>query len=625
MVVIMIRKLTLFFIGSILFCLTVFSGLVTIYNESTNTSGVSTNEFIESGRGLQYLSDQTYRLLNDLNFYQYDDQGHLIENELDQISGREVYSDLSYALKTKDTNEIVLTNDRENIQNEDHFLKYSTIDLEEGTVSGDRFIDDKTIGLDNHQLILGLTHDQPNFVRLNQEHQEIMSLSDLRWGLTLSVPAILLGIIFLVDYMKTSQMNVLNRIPLEIFSIGYGLVFVLLTSFSSTPQLFFDYHSYGVSILHLIFLTGLAFLLMLWVLLGILYLISNIKHGTFFKNSLIYRLGNTLFHSTKQFKNRSKLLWLLLGLFLLHFFVVIGLRSVTGILLLFIFDLYLFYQFIKLINQQDRIDDHLHALRQGNIDLQLDPTEFNVHYGEVVDDINNLSQGFLTAVEKSLQDERMSLELITNVSHDLKTPLTSILNYVQLIIDNENPQKHQEYLQIIKEKALRLSALSDDVIEASKASSGKMDIHLSQLNTLEMLNQVMVEYQSEFEEKGLMLLIDEPSVDYVVLADSQKLYRVYQNLFENMSKYALENTRIYIEGHTVENRLTISFKNISKNQLGSADLTARFVQGDQARSEQGNGLGLAIAKDLLRLQNGHLSVEVDGDLFKVTIQLMKEA
>lgn len=625
MVVIMIRKLTLFFIGSILFCLTVFSGLVTIYNESTNTSGVSTNEFIESGRGLQYLSDQTYRLLNDLNFYQYDDQGHLIENELDQISGREVYSDLSYALKTKDTNEIVLTNDRENIQNEDHFLKYSTIDLEEGTVSGDRFIDDKTIGLDNHQLILGLTHDQPNFVRLNQEHQEIMSLSDLRWGLTLSVPAILLGIIFLVDYMKTSQMNVLNRIPLEIFSIGYGFVFVLLTSFSSTPQLFFDYHSYGVSILHLIFLTGLAFLLMLWVLLGILYLISNIKHGTFFKNSLIYRLGNTLFHSTKQFKNRSKLLWLLLGLFLLHFFVVIGLRSVTGILLLFIFDLYLFYQFIKLINQQDRIDDHLHALRQGNIDLQLDPSEFNVHYGEVVDDINNLSQGFLTAVEKSLQDERMSLELITNVSHDLKTPLTSILNYVQLIIDNENPQKHQEYLQIIKEKALRLSALSDDVIEASKASSGKMDIHLSQLNTLEMLNQVMVEYQSEFEEKGLMLLIDEPSVDYVVLADSQKLYRVYQNLFENMSKYALENTRIYIEGHTVENRLTISFKNISKNQLGSADLTARFVQGDQARSEQGNGLGLAIAKDLLRLQNGHLSVEVDGDLFKVTIQLMKEA
>ncbi len=625
MVVIMIRKLTLFFIGSILFCLTVFSGLVTIYNESTNTSGVSTNEFIESGRGLQYLSDQTYRLLNDLNFYQYDDQGHLIENELDQIRGREVYSDLSYALKTKDTNEIVLTNDRENIQNEDHFLKYSTIDLEEGTVSGDRFIDDKTIGLDNHQLILGLTHDQPNFVRLNQEHQEIMSLSDLRWGLTLSVPAILLGIIFLVDYMKTSQMNVLNRIPLEIFSIGYGLVFVLLTSFSSPPQLFFDYYSYGVSILHLIFLTGLAFLLMLWVLLGILYLISNIKHGTFFKNSLIYRLGNTLFHSTKQFKNRSKLLWLLLGLFLLHFFVVIGLRSVTGILLLFIFDLYLFYQFIKLINQQDRIDDHLHALRQGNIDLKLDPTEFNVHYGEVVDDINNLSQGFLTAVEKSLQDERMSLELITNVSHDLKTPLTSILNYVQLIIDNENPQKHQEYLQIIKEKALRLSALSDDVIEASKASSGKMDIHLSQLNTLEMLNQVMVEYQSEFEEKGLMLLIDEPSVDYVVLADSQKLYRVYQNLFENMSKYALENTRIYIEGHTVENRLTISFKNISKNQLGSADLTARFVQGDQARSEQGNGLGLAIAKDLLRLQNGQLSVQVDGDLFKATIQLTKEA
>ncbi len=622
MVVAMIRKLTLFFLGSLLFCVTVFSGLVTIYN--VNTNYLSSTEFYESNRGENYLRDETNNLINYLDFYYYN-QGQLVKNEIEQLRENEVYSDLSYALISKDNHEIIVSNDQENILNEDHYVKYSVIDLENGTISGDQFIFDLGFNYENVELLVGFTAENPNYLRLNQDHKELLALGDLRWGVSLGIPAILLGIIFLVDYAKTSQKNILNKIPLEIFVVGVGLLFLLISSFGRYFYMIFKYQKYGMSILYLIFLTLIAFAFMLWGLLILLYLISNIKHRTLIKNSLTYRILNALFRLTKEFKKKTKVLGILAGLFFLHFFVVFVFSSGTGLFLLFIFDLYLLYQFIKLLNQQDQIDEHLHSLRQGDIDRQLDPSEFNIHYSDVVDDINNLSQGFLAAVEKSLQDERMSIELITNVSHDLKTPLTSILNYVQLIIDNENPDQHQEYLKIIKDKALRLSDLSNDVVEASKASSGKVEIHLSELNALEMLNQVLVEYQADFEEKGLVLLVDEPSINYVVLADSQKLYRVYQNLFENISRYALENTRVYVEGKSYDDKLEISFKNISKNQLGSEDLTARFVQGEMSRSEQGNGLGLAIAKDLLRLQNGQLSVQVDGDLFKATIQLTKEA
>lgn len=623
MVVAMIRKLTLFFLGSLLFCVTVFSGLVTIYN--VNTNYLSSTEFYESNRGENYLRDETYNLINNLDFYHYNYEGQLVKNEIEQLRENEVYSDLSYGLISKDNHEIIVSNDQENILNEDHYVKYSVIDLADGTISGDQFIFDLGFNYENVELLVGFTAENPNYLRLNQDHKELLALGDLRWGVSFGIPAILLGIIFLVDYSKTSQKNIFNKIPFEIFVVGVILLFLIIVSFGRYFYMIFEYQSYGMSILYLIFLTLIAFAFMLWGLLGLLYLISNIKHRTLIKNSLTYRILKALFHLTKEFKKKTKVLGILAGLFFLHFFVVFVFSSGTGLFLLFIFDLYLLYQFIKLLNQQDQIDEHLHSLRQGDIDRQLDPSEFNIHYSDVVDDINNLSQGFLAAVEKSLQDERMSIELITNVSHDLKTPLTSILNYVQLIIDNENPDQHQEYLKIIKDKALRLSDLSNDVVEASKASSGKVEIHLSELNALEMLNQVLVEYQADFEEKGLVLLVDEPSINYVVLADSQKLYRVYQNLFENISRYALENTRVYVEGKSYDDKLEISFKNISKNQLGSEDLTARFVQGEMSRSEQGNGLGLAIAKDLLRLQNGQLSVQVDGDLFKATIQLTKEA
>lgn len=160
-------------------------------------------------------------------------------------------------------------------------------------------------------------------------------------------------------------------------------------------------------------------------------------------------------------------------------------------------------------------------------------------------------------------------------------------------------------------------------MEASKASSGKLEVEMTILNVLELLNQVLVDFQSSFMEKQLVLLVDEPNIDYLALADSQKLYRVFENLFKNLERYTMEGSRIYIEGNQDGNQLTIEFKNISKYQLGDEDLTARFVIGDNARQQEGSGLGLAISKDLMRLMEGNLEVKVDGDLFKVILSLKR--
>ena len=222
-----------------------------------------------------------------------------------------------------------------------------------------------------------------------------------------------------------------------------------------------------------------------------------------------------------------------------------------------------------------------------------------------------------------MKSERLKTELITNVSHDIKTPLTSIINYVDLMKNEniENP-KVQEYLEILDNKSQRLKKLTEDLVEASKASSGNIKLTIEKLNLKELIKQVRGEFEDKFEKRGLTIIETLPEEEIYIEADSRYMYRVLENMYVNISKYALENSRVYIDVEKENDTAKVILKNISKDKLNISvdELMQRFVRGDSARSTEGSGLGISIAKSLTELQNGKFNIYLDGDLFKVVIE-----
>lgn len=280
---------------------------------------------------------------------------------------------------------------------------------------------------------------------------------------------------------------------------------------------------------------------------------------------------------------------------------------------------------IFIIRKADGLDlimDGLKKISDGELQYKIKIDTLTGKQKVMAEYINNIGDGLDAAVENSLKKERMQTELITNVSHDLKTPLTSIINYVDLM-KRENPTdpKIQEYLRILDEKSQRLKVLTEDVVEASKASTGNIKLEMNDIDFVEMVQQVIGEFEEKFQEKNLTMMVhftDEPSIIY---ADGQRMWRVLENVFGNVVKYAMEGTRVYAEISNRNKKVTFSLKNISAQPLNiSADeLTERFIRGDVARNTEGSGLGLSIAKSLTELQGGEFKLYLDGDLFKVMI------
>ncbi|MDE6723894.1 MAG: HAMP domain-containing histidine kinase, partial [Eubacterium sp.] len=231
------------------------------------------------------------------------------------------------------------------------------------------------------------------------------------------------------------------------------------------------------------------------------------------------------------------------------------------------------------------------------------------------------------AVIKAVKDERTKTELITNVSHDLKTPLTSVINYIDLLqkcdIEGEDAQK---YMAVIAEKSNKLKRLIEDLIEASKVSTGNVTINKTLLNLNELATQAIVEETADIEKNNLQIIFEEPVDKHIVMADGTKIYRVFENLLSNARKYSAPGSRVYARVYSDMHYGYFEIKNISKEQLNitAEELTERFVRGDQSRSQDGNGLGLSIAKELCRLNNGELMITIDGDLFKATVKLPKQ-
>jgi len=236
--------------------------------------------------------------------------------------------------------------------------------------------------------------------------------------------------------------------------------------------------------------------------------------------------------------------------------------------------------------------------------------------------LNQIGSGMQTALDERMKSEHFKTELITNVSHDIKTPITSIINYVDLLTkeDVENP-KVQEYLEVLTRQSARLKKLIEDLIEASKASSGVLKVNWEKCVPEVLLTQAAGEYEERLQAKNLELVIHHPEEELSVLADGRHLWRVFDNLLNNIYKYAQPGTRVYLDLEQDERNVSIVFRNISKSPLHMTgeELQERFVRGDSSRNTEGSGLGLSIAQSLTELMHGSFHLLVDGDFFKVTL------
>lgn len=272
-----------------------------------------------------------------------------------------------------------------------------------------------------------------------------------------------------------------------------------------------------------------------------------------------------------------------------------------------------------------RIQEALEAISEGSLDTTLNVNEFHGQQKKVAEAVNHIRQGLMSSVNESLKNEKLKADLITNVSHDIKTPLTSIVNYVDLLkrenLENENAKY---YIHVLEEKSQRLKQLTEDLVETSKITSGNVKLNMQKLDLVELLYQTGGEFNERFESRNLTIVTKIPSEQIFIYADGRQLYRSIENLYTNAAKYALENTRVYVELEKADKKAVFTIKNVSKNELdivsnGNVDLTERFVRGERSRTTEGSGLGLSIAKNLTHLMGGKFEIKVDGDLFIATI------
>ena len=371
---------------------------------------------------------------------------------------------------------------------------------------------------------------------------------------------------------------------------------------------------------------------------GYLSLIRRVKAHTLWKNSLLRKCLHFLFLCLQkagkliEFFSRNTIsrirMLLALGIFLfLEFFLSILVSASDGwfviFLLLFLLDLGALFFVYKTALGRELLLDGLKRITDGELSYKIPKEKLHGDQKTMAQYINRIGDGLDAAVEKSLKDERLKTELITNVSHDLKTPLTSIINYVDLLKrKNFTDPEVLKYLEVLDAKAHRLKSLTEDVVEASKASTGNLTLEMTDINFVEMLYQVMGEFEERLADRHLTLMTHFPDTPAMISADGRRMWRILENLFGNILKYAMENTRVYAEVLLKHDQVIFTLKNISAQPLNipAEELTERFIRGDVARNTEGSGLGLSIAQSLTQLQGGTFELYLDGDLFKVCLK-----
>lgn len=375
------------------------------------------------------------------------------------------------------------------------------------------------------------------------------------------------------------------------------------------------------------------------LILGTAYCMNfavRVKLGGWWKNTVIYRLlvlflriCKTIWHGIVTLTRNLPLIWKTLLLLIIISVAELLALAIFGcdtffLLILWIFEKIIIipavlYLALVLRNLQKGSE----ILSSGDLSYQVDTRRMVWDFKRHGENLNSIAEGMTRAVDERMKSERFKTELITNVSHDIKTPLTSIINYADLIGKEQTEnEKISEYAEVLLRQSERLKKLIEDLVEASKASTGNVDVLLAPCEVGVLLTQTVGEYEQHLRNSNLELITKQPETPVKIMADGRLLWRVFDNLMNNICKYAQSGTRVYINIELKNEEAVISFKNTSNYPLDipADELMERFVRGDSSRSTDGNGLGLSIAQSLTELQNGKLDLAVDGDLFKVTLK-----
>ncbi|MEA5027146.1 MAG: HAMP domain-containing sensor histidine kinase [Erysipelotrichaceae bacterium] len=406
-------------------------------------------------------------------------------------------------------------------------------------------------------------------------------------------------------------LNFQDRIPLEIYLAGaaMGSFLCLMT----VESFYYEYMSWNF----ILFSLPALIIIGLIVLALCMTVAARIKAGTLFRNTLAYRILISIW----DFITNIKLLGQVILIFSVYAFFILFFYN-YWILTTFIFVSFLFFVMARAVIQLDKLFAGGRKLAEGDMNYKIDTRRMRWKYKEHASNLNHIRLGMSKAVENEMKSERMKTELITNVSHDIKTPLTSIINYVDLLKKEDLDNKTAlEYIEVLDRQSKRLKKMTEDLVEASKASTGNIPVNFERMNIVELLHQAIGEYEEIFAGKGLTPVINSNSDEIYISADGKLLWRVFDNLFTNVSKYAQPDTRVYIDVIKQSGKVCVAIKNISGDPLNitADELMERFVRGDVARTTEGSGLGLSITRSLAELQKAKFALVIDGDLFKAEI------
>ena len=460
---------------------------------------------------------------------------------------------------------------------------------------------------------------------------------------------------FFIPYRGVKEIKIFNKImelPVEIVVILGMILFSLIiisptflipNTIANKFELFLNSNIIYLEILNLDLISTKTLVYFInifyWIAVfsGVVFSVLIFKHilksgiKNYIKNNcLTYKIFKYLYHKTKKFiktldlkDSNTKRIFLVS----LINFAVVSIMCITWFIGLFGDLIYSVVVFVLLNNfykqaseDYNKLLDITKEIANGNLDVSLDEDMgiFSSYKAEII----NIKTGFKKAVEEEVKSQKMKTELISNVSHDLKTPLTSIISYTDLL-KNEDITKEQqkEYIEILDKKSKRLQTLIEDLFEASKASSGDINFNIDDVDIVSLVKQTLVELDDKIKEQSLIIKSNMPNDKLILRLDSQRTFRVFENIIVNITKYALENSRVYIDIIDFEDKVEISFRNISKEEIDftSTEITERFVRGDKSRNTEGSGLGLSIAKSFVELQGGKFDIIIDGDLFKVII------
>lgn len=467
----------------------------------------------------------------------------------------------------------------------------------------------------------------------NEYHQYTQNIKEVYICLILMIVNIIVFIISAVTYKKIKinedhdegiLTKLSNKVPIDIILWLMAIDFLLYVPFSLSY-----YQGYRYMIEKICAVIGA------YLLIYAAYTINRRskkydKKIYILKETIVYKLYKILKNTVISALKASKEIPLIKRIII----VSIGITFIGGVVSVLLYELiynevmllfgipmsmilFTLYVVKKLAYLSDIIEG-TSRIKNGELDYKIDVLE-NDSFTNLAENINNIGEGLEKSIETQLRSERMKSELITNVSHDLKTPLTSIINYIELIKKEEvSPEHVNDYIKVLDQKSKRLKILIEDLFEASKASSGNLELNMENIDIVQLLRQSIGEMEEKLTNSNLDIRLKLSNEKINIYADGRRMYRVFENLLSNISKYSLPSTRVYIDLLESDESVIITMKNISSYELNfdATEITERFKRADESRNTEGSGLGLAISKDLVNLQGGKFSVEIDGDLFK---------